>query len=105
VVVTTGSEVSLALEAAEKSKRTVQVVSISDRELFEAQDESFRERVIPSGVRTVVAEVGVLQGWEGYVQSKEDLFGLNRFGASGKGAEVAAHLGYTAEGLTKVIDR
>ncbi|MFW5806045.1 MAG: transketolase [Spirochaetota bacterium] len=105
VVVATGSEVSLALDAAEKSSRKVRVVSVLDRERFEAQKESFRSSMIPQGVRTVVTEVGVLQGWEGYVQSKDDLFGLNRFGASGKGAEVARHLGFTAEALASLIDR
>jgi transketolase len=105
VVVATGSEVSLALDAADQAKRKVRVVSVLDRERFESQDESFRRSIIPEGVRTVVAEVGVLQGWEGYVQSKADLFGLNRYGASGKGAEVAKYLGYTAEALAKLIDR
>jgi transketolase len=105
VVVATGSEVTLALDAAEKASRAVRVVSVLDRGRFEAQDEGFRKSIVPDGVRTVVAEIGVLQGWEGYVQSKDDLWGLNRFGASGKGPEVATYLGYTADGLAKVIDR
>lgn len=104
VVVATGSEVTLALEAAESSSKNVRVVSMISRELFALQDAAFRESVIPSGVRTIVAELGVAQGWEGFVRDPADLFVLSDFGASGPGPEVAEHFGFTRARLTGLID-
>lgn len=103
VVVATGSEVSMALEAAEQSGKNVRVISMISRERFMAQPRSEREKLFPSSVRTIVAEAGVSQGWESFVDSDEDLFTINRFGASGKGNEVAKHIGFTADKLATLI--
>jgi transketolase len=105
VVVATGSEVTLALEVAERSSKKVRVVSMISCNRFRQQDDAFRLSLIPAGARVVTAEVGVTSGWEGIASSREDAFGLNRFGESGPGAEVAAHLGFTADELLKVVDR
>lgn len=102
VVVATGSEVSLAIEAAAASGRKVRVVSMPSRELFEAQDASYRESVIPSSVPAVVAEAGVRTGWEG-IAPRERIFSIDRFGESGPGDAVAESLGFTAANLTKMI--
>lgn len=104
VIAATGSEVDLALEAAElvPEKRT-RVVSVTCRELLMQQPAAFREALFPAGVRTIVAEAGVTCCWEGIASSPKDVFGINRFGASGPGDEVAEHIGYTAEGLAKLI--
>ncbi|MFW6344083.1 MAG: transketolase, partial [Sediminispirochaetaceae bacterium] len=105
VILATGSEVSLAVEAAKKSSKQVRVVSVMDKGAFDRMSRKEMEQLIPSGVRTVVAEAGVSGDWGLYVDNKEDLFTINRFGESGAGAEVAAHLGYTAEALAKLCDR
>jgi len=104
VVVATGSEVNLALAAAELSGKKVRVVSMISQERFKAQDAAFKKEILPEGVRVIVAEVGIGQGWEGFVASEDDLFVLSDFGASGPGAEVAAHFGFTKENLAKLID-
>jgi transketolase len=104
VVVATGSEVTLALDAAQQSSKNVRVVSMISQERFKALSKKEREQLIPRDVRTVVAEAGVSHGWEQFVDESEDLFTINRFGASGKGNEVATYLGFTAENLAKVID-
>jgi transketolase len=102
VVVATGSEVSLAIEAAAASGRRVRVVSMPSRELFEAQDASYRESVIPSSIPAVVAEAGVRTGWEG-IAPRERIFSIDRFGESGPGNAVAESLGFTAANLATMI--
>ncbi len=104
VVAATGSEVSLAIEAANASSKKVRVVSVVSMERLKEQDDAFRGSLFPHGARVVTAEVGVSQGWEGFASSTADIFALNRFGASGPGARVAEHLGYTAQALAKLIE-
>lgn len=108
VVCATGSEVSLAMEAADTSKKAknVRVVSLFSRETFLAQNRSFREEIIPTGSRVIVAEAGSASGWEVLTGgNREDVFSINRFGASGTGDEVAEYLGFTADNLAALIDR
>ena len=103
VVVATGSEVSLALEAAEKSGKKVRVVSMISRELFDAQDESFKESILPPGVRVITAEAGLGNGWATIASSPADMICINRFGECGKGAEVAEVLGLSVSRLIELI--
>jgi transketolase len=102
VVVATGSEVSLAHEAVAKSGRKARIVSMPSRELFEAQDAAWREKILPAGVPTVVAEAGIRQGWEG-IAPRERILSIDRFGESGPGDAVAKHLGFTADALAALI--
>ncbi len=105
VILASGSEVNLALEAVEKSSKAVRVVSVLDKGAFDDMDGKERERLIPKGTRVIVAEAGIGSGWGLYVNSREDLFTVNRFGESGPGNDVAAELGFTAEALTRLCDR
>jgi transketolase len=103
VVIATGSEVGLALEAAALAEgRNVQIVSMISRELFEAQPRPVREAIVPPGVRVVTAEAGVRQGWERWAKP-EDILSLDRFGESGPAAKVAEELGITAAALAGLI--
>jgi transketolase len=105
VVVATGSEVSLALEAADKVPgKAVRVVSMPSRELFYAQAQEFKDALLPKTARIVVAEAGVAQGWQ-EIAARKDIFSIDRFGASGPAADVAKHLGFTAEKLAELIAR
>lgn len=104
VVIATGSEVNLALEAAGKSNKKVQVVSMMSREHFEAQPEAIRNAVVPPGVRVVTCEAGCRMGWERWAKP-EDIMSIDRFGESGPGSKVAAHLGFTADALTALINK
>ncbi|MFI3257571.1 MAG: transketolase [Spirochaetales bacterium] len=105
-VLATGSEVSLALEAAKlASAKNVRVVSVMNRELFASQNSVIKNTIIAENSRVVVAEAGTKMGWEGFVQSNEDLFCIDRFGESAPGTKVAEELGYTAENLAKIIAR
>ena len=94
----------MALKAAELSSKRVRVVSVSDLRTLDCMDPAERERILPASSRVVVAEAGVSSGWGLYVTSAKDLFTINRFGESGPGNEVAAHLSFTAEQLAKLCD-
>jgi transketolase len=103
VLVATGSEVELALKAAEAvDDVNVRVVSVVSRELFQEQDKAFRERILPPGVPRMILEVGVRAGWEG-VAAGGALLTLDRFGESGPGGEVGRHLGFTTENVVSRI--
>jgi transketolase len=107
VVVATGSEVSLALEAATLLEKdgacsAVRVVSMPCREAFMAAPAPVREALIPKGARVVVVEAGVAQGWERLAKF-EDILSVERFGESGPAEEVAKHLGFTAAKVAALI--
>ncbi|MDR2093986.1 MAG: transketolase [Treponema sp.] len=104
VIIATGSEVGLSLEAAAKTGKKVQVVSMISRELFESQPAAIREALIPQGVRVICCEAGVKTGWERWAKP-EDIFSLERFGDSGPANKVAEALGFTAAALAALIER
>jgi transketolase len=96
VLIGTGSEVSIALAAAERLDAdgvAARVVSMPSWELFEAQDEAYRDGVLPPGLPAVSVEAGVTLGWERWA---DRTVGIDRFGASAPGAEVLERLGITA---------
>jgi len=103
VIAATGSEVNLALEAAEKSDKNVRVVSVISRELMLEQGEAFTAKLFPSGVKVVSAEAGVTSGWAQITGSAANCFGLNQFGISGPGAKVAEAMGLTSDNLAKML--
>lgn len=105
VVLASGSEVSLALDAAAKVPgRKVQVVSVLSKELFDSQAEAVKAALVPAGARVVVCEAGVKSGWEGWAAGR-DILSIERFGESGPGDKVAAHLGLTSDALAAIIAR
>jgi len=106
VLVGTGSELALAMKAAElvqakKPGLAIRVVSVPSRELFYAQPAALRAAILGEGARVLVAEAGVAMGWE-RVARPEDILCLERFGESGPADEVAKHLGFTAEKLAEM---
>lgn len=103
VIAAAGSEVSLAVDAAAEIGDHVRVVSVPSLELLLSQDEAYLSSLFPAGARVVTAEVGVGLGWDGLASSRADRFSLDRFGASGPGAEVAEHLGYTKAELITLL--
>ncbi|MGP1594652.1 MAG: transketolase [Treponema sp.] len=106
-ILATGSEVSLACEAARNAGNCkVRVVSVLSKELFEAQDDAFKNRITGgSGVRIIVAEAGIKQGWEHWTATPDDIFSVDRFGESGPAKKVAEHLNFTADALTARIKK
>lgn len=100
VLMASGSEVSLALEAAQKladEGRGVRVVSFPSWELFEQQDEAYRESVLPKSIQKRIAvEAGATLGWERYARS---IVGIDHFGASAPAKVIFEKLGFTVENV------
>jgi transketolase len=101
VLIGTGSEVDLCVRAAALlAERGVaaRVVSMPSWELFDQQSADYRERVLgPEETARVAVEAGVTLGWDRYVGTRGAVVGIDRFGASGPGAEVLQHFGFTPE--------
>ena len=105
VVIATGSEVSLACAAAEQLDAEgigARVVSLPCWELFEAQEDGYRDGVLPAGVPRVAVEAGATLGWERYVGSGP-VVGVDRFGASAPGGELARRFGLTEEAVCAAV--
>ncbi|MFC1712757.1 transketolase [Candidatus Poribacteria bacterium] len=106
ILIASGSEVSLVLEASEQLREKgvkVRVVSMPSWELFDEQDQAYRDEVLLSSVTMRLAvEAGSTQGWHRYVGSAGDVIGLDRFGASAPGGTVYKELGLTAE---RIVER
>ncbi len=103
VIVATGSEVAVALEAREALAASgvgAAVVSMPSWELFEAQPSSYVDEVLPDGVPIVSVEAGVPQGWERYADGS---VALRRFGASAPAGEIYERLGITAEAVSAAV--
>jgi len=101
ILMATGSEVHIALKAAERLDEKgvkARVVSMPSWELFETQDETYRSHILPADVKARVAiEAGVVQGWHRYVGDSGRVIGLNRFGASAPSAVLYEKFGLTAD--------
>jgi transketolase len=103
ILIATGSEISLALEAREKLEAegiATRVVSMPCFELFEEQSEDYRNQVLPPSITARLAiESGVRQGWDRYVGPLGDVICLERFGASAPGDVAMRELGFNVENL------
>ncbi|MDW7649895.1 MAG: transketolase [Bacillota bacterium] len=101
ILMATGSEVELAVKAkAELQKQgvDVRVVSLISWELFEQQDQSYREQVLPKDVKKRLAiEMAHPMGWERYTGSEGEIVAINHFGASAPGAVLMEKFGFTVD--------
>jgi len=103
ILIATGSEVALALEAREKLEQqgvATRVVSMPSWELFEAQPQAYRDAVLPPQVKARLAiEAGVAQGWCRYTGEAGDVLSIERFGASAPGKVVLKEFGFSVENV------
>jgi len=105
IIIATGSEVGIAVAAAEASNKKVRVVSMPSVDLFEAQDAAYKESVLPKAVTARVAvEAAIMDGWWKYVGSNGAVVGMTTFGESAPAPELFKHFGFTAENVGKVLD-
>lgn len=105
ILLATGSEVALVMQAQEKLQAQgvpTRVVSMPSWELFEKQDKAYRQQVLPSDVRKRVAvEAGSPMGWHKYATDEGTVIAMNRFGESGPGEAVMEYFGFTVENVVK----
>ncbi|MAL94800.1 MAG: transketolase [Haliea sp.] len=108
ILIATGSEVQLAMEAAEKiaaEGRQVRVVSMPCAERFMEQEALYREKVLPSDVLARVAvEAGHVDYWYKFVGLDGRVVGMNTFGESAPAADLMAHFGFTVDSVVAVAE-
>jgi transketolase len=106
LLLATGSEVELAVNAAEVLAADgvkARVVSMPSTDVFDAQDADYRESVLPAAVTARVAiEAGVTAGWWRYVGTHGQVVGLDRFGESAPANELFEHFGFTTDNVVAV---
>ena len=106
VIIATGSEVHVALEAQAKLAEEgicVSVVSMPSWDVFEQQSEEYKQSVLPAGLPKVAVEAGVTLGWSRYTGSEDNVIGINKFGASSPGGTVLKEYGFTAENVANKV--
>jgi transketolase len=103
ILIASGSEVGLILGAAERLRSDgirVRCVSMPSWDLFDAQPRSYRDSVLPPSVPARLAvELGVAQGWRGYVGDRGDVLSVERFGASAPAAKLLQEYGFTVDNV------
>ncbi|HEX9138459.1 MAG TPA: transketolase [Steroidobacteraceae bacterium] len=107
LVIATGSEVAIGLEAvkaAQAQGRRVRLVSMPSTDVFDAQDATWREQVLPARVsRRLVIEAGTTGLWWRYAGNGGRVLGIDTFGASGKGAALFNKFGFTSANALQLI--
>jgi transketolase len=104
VLIATGSEVHLALEARDRLATEgvhARVVSMPSTNLFASQSDDYREKVLPADVPLLVIEAGSPIGWQSFVGPRIAVIGIDTFGASAPGPVVMQHYGFTVENVCR----
>lgn len=108
ILIATGSEVALAMDSAtvlREAGRKIRVVSMPSSDVFDAQDESYRESVLPQAVSCRIAiEAGVSDGWRKYVGLDGAVIGLDRFGESAPAEAAFEYFGFTVENIVNQVN-
>jgi transketolase len=103
ILIATGSEVSLCIDAAKKireSGKKVRVISMPCVEIFEEQDKAYRDAILPPATKKrLVVEAGTTFGWHKYCGDEGDVLGVDRFGASAPGGTLMEKFGFTVENV------
>ena len=108
IIIATGSEVSLALDIAEKLSKKgmeIRVVSMPCTRLFEEQSQSYKDEVLPIGYKTFVIERASKFGWHRYVYNDKYIMGIDEFGYSGKSEDVLKKLKIDDDSIYKKIEK
>jgi len=102
IIIATGSEVELAVGAAEAmSGKNIRVVSMPSVDAFESQDDSYRSSVLSKGTPTVAVEAAVTGGWYKYADA---VVGIDHFGESAPAPELFKEFGFTVENVVKAVE-
>ena len=108
IIIATGSEVDLAVKAAEElagKGRKVRVVSMPSTDVFDAQDADYRESVLPAAcTRRVAVEAGVTDYWRKYTGLDGAVVGLDRFGESAPAGALFKEFGFTVDNVVKTVE-
>ncbi|MBK6796273.1 MAG: transketolase [Acidobacteria bacterium] len=109
IIIATGSEVSIAIEAQDKLTAEgigARVVSMPSWELFDRQSQAYRDEVLPPAVTSRISiEAGLTFGWRNYVGDRGDMIGLDRFGASAPYQVLYENFGFTASNIVERVKK
>ena len=106
VIIATGSEVQLAIEAQKmlaSENIPVRVVSMPSTSVFDRQSAGYRAQVLPRGLPRVAVEAGVSDYWRKYVGLEGAIVGIDRFGESAPASDVFKHFGFTAQNVANTV--
>ncbi|MCD6296041.1 MAG: transketolase [Deltaproteobacteria bacterium] len=105
ILIATGSEVQIALDASQELESkgvAVRVVSMPSWELFERQSEEYKKEILPPEITARIAiEAGVAQGWHRYIGDRGEIISMNRFGASAPSKVLYEKFGFTADRMVE----
>ncbi len=107
VLIATGSEVQLAMQAAEALARkniAVRVVSMPSTDVFDKQDAAYRDSVLPSGLPRVAIEAAASDYWRKYVGLDGDVVGMTSFGESAPAGKLFEHFGFTVDNVVSRVE-
>jgi transketolase len=106
ILLATGSEVSLAVEVANKLERKkVRVISMPCWEIFNLQSDEYKKELIPErGNLKVSIEAGITNGWEKYIGRNGLAIGIDHFGSSAPAVDLATKFGFTADQVINKIE-
>jgi len=105
VLYTTGSEVHLALDVCKSINKKIQIINIPCWELLERQNEEYISTIMnKSCSKRISLEAGITSGWQKFTGIDGLNIGINEFGASAPGKDVALHLGFVKEKIIKKIE-
>jgi transketolase len=106
ILIGTGSEVSLAVQAKAELERdniSVRVVAMPCRELFDRQSDAYKQSILPDSVsRRVTIEAGISLGWDRYAGLGGKVLSIDTFGASGPGSEVMEYFGFSSNQVVRL---
>jgi transketolase len=107
ILIATGSEVDLALKSqvalAEKGIQA-RVVSMPSTNVFDRQEQAYKDSVLTPGVKRVAIEAGITDFWRKYVGLEGGVVGIDTFGESAPGGVLMKHFGFTVENVVKNVE-
>ena len=106
VIIATGSEVGVAVEAQKQLSAAgvpVRLVSMPSTSVFDRQDAEYRNSVLPAGLPKVAVEAGVSDYWRKYVGTEGAVVGIDRYGESAPAGDLFKHFGFTPENIIKAV--
>jgi len=107
VIIATGSEVELAIKAQDalaQQEIHVNVVSMPSTNVFDRQDQAYKESVLPTGLPKIVIEAGVTDGWWKYIGGEGKVIGLDRFGESAPAGTLFKEFGFTVANVVSAVE-
>ena len=106
IIIATGSEVGLAIDAQKALAQdgiNVRVVSMPCTNLFDRQDQAYKDSVLLKGIKRVAVEAGITGFWHKYVGLEGAVVGMDCFGESAPAPELFKHFGFTTENVVKTV--